>query len=181
MTMDQAKMNLTSLPTDIFNKIGSYLPLTCCIQLSTTSHQLHKMVQNDDFFSQIKSQMKTMKLTESLLTTIYENDSSLECFKFCEHLYISSDIWIDCNDDDNDRNKCVLHKIVSKIDTYDNTNKDKSKDKMCNILWFRFILSNIEQLFVSTSWHCAFKHLPMSWIFDKNPWFNPNQKFPNKT
>ena len=164
---------LMSLPKDLFNKIGSYLPLKGSMDLSITSHGLRTMVCNDSYFDQFKKQSQKLKLTDVILIKIYENDGSLEFFKHCEQLYIGSRKNINCLDNNgiNDE-KCILHKIISKIENGQQNNES------CNLLWFRFIISNIEQLFVSDEWLCAFKHIPMSWIFDKKPLFNPNQKFP---
>lgn len=58
-----------------------------------------------------------------------------------------------------DENQCILYKIINKIETSDDAHE---------LLWFKRLLSNMQKFFLSNYWSCAYEHLPMQWIFDRD-------------
>ena len=129
-------MNLENLPLDIFNKVGSYLPLNSSINLSITNHAINILIDNDLYYDQFKTQTQKLHLTHVKLESIYKHDGTLKWFKNCEQLYIGNIEYINCNSV-SDAQECPIHKIVEKIIEYDHDENNKT----CNLFWFRFILS----------------------------------------
>ena len=82
---------------------------------------------------------------------------------------------------------CILHRLVKKITSIET---GMSSISNChNILinngfnydinWFQMIFSKVDSLYISSSWTCAFDHIPMPWIFGKNNGNNNNKNYNN--
>ena len=157
----QKESSLRQMPKDIFYHITSYLPLESSIYLSITNHTFHSIVENEEYwnkYSLISSNAYKLTLDDTKLQVIYDNNCICECLsRYCKHLYI--ECWdedeIHCQDC-TINSKCILYKLIESI-----------KNGNCDLSWFASILSHIKRLHVSNQWHCAFNHLPMSWIFDQ--------------
>ena len=54
--------------------------------------------------------------------------------------------------------KCILSKLVEKIENGLNNNNEY------DLHWFKKIWCNTIKIYISNSWQCAFNHLPMTWI-----------------
>ena len=161
------------LPQDVFNTIGSYLDLKSSIRLSSTNCSIFIMVQNDEYFSQIKRQTEKLVLTPELGNIIISTNANMECYKKCKKLYISSicdeKIYISkntvsCKDD------CFFAKLASRMQSEHNYNYD--------LQWFKTLLLNVDEIYWSIRWTCILNknHIPISWIFDKNI-INSNCKY----
>ena len=157
----------SSLPRDIFVQIGSYLTINSRLNLSLASRLYHKLVQNRDYFNK----MEKFELSPKQLKIIYDNNCDLECAQMCDYFCITRDEYMDCRDNNSDH-RCVLSKIIFKIQENDNkqniNNSSCNSNSYCRLNWFKGVLNNTTKISVSNNWSCAFSHLPMEWIFDIN-------------
>ena len=163
---------LSKLHKDVFNNIGSYLPIQSSLKLATTSHKFHQFVQNNEYF-QHYSKGCQWKLDDTILKTACKYNCILQCFHKCTNVRLHVDSkQINCYNDfrygrrrrDGSMKNCILKQIVNKIE----------KDKNHDLIWFKQIFGKIECLYVSNDWRCAFQDIPMSWLFDINYNYNYN-------
>ena len=164
---------LEELPQDVFNTMGSYLPLESSIKLSLTNSTIYTMVQNDEYFSQCRKQTKTLILTPKLGKIMIETNANMECYKKCSKLYISSLVdkeYLSASQSVKCQpllgTSCFFHQIAMFL----RTEKINMFEYNYDLHWFKVLLSNVKEIYWSEKWGCIFRenHIPMSWIFDIN-------------
>ena len=155
------------LPNGVFYHISSYLPIKSNLNLSMTSHSCHEKVQNDSCLGINKGgDHDIVKLNPVMVDNVAQNNCIMECI----HKHTSIDIdtpghWaysdIDCTN-------CPVSRLINKI----NSNSNKNYD----LLWFKKIWQNVTNIYISNSYACVLKHIPISWLFqDKHQVLKPIQ------
>ena len=81
--------HIEHLPKDVFNHIGSYLPLKSSLILSQSNHLLHKMILNNDYFNRCNNNY-SLTLNNKNIKLIINNNSNLQYYRTNDSLYIKS-------------------------------------------------------------------------------------------
>ena len=152
---NDTRCKLDSLPNAVFCHISFYLPITCCLHLSMTSHSFHKKTQNSQCLGATnRPYYNTIRLHPRQLNTIEENN----CIMQCTHKYSTLKIKTiyDYPYSNSNCNNCPLSRLIDKIEN----------DKNYDLLWFKMIWKNMTSIYVSNNYRCALEHIPISWILE---------------